>query len=298
MTTPSSTEKSPLQSTPSGTLTTRNHDRDNAGMTYVYPVLSRRAGGISVGINLNPNNACNWRCVYCQVPNLTRGGPPPIDLVQLEDELRRILDDILHGDFMLRSAPPEMRRLNDVALSGNGEPTSAPEFSNVVDLIGTVLADFALIGKIKLVLITNGSLANKPQVQAGLRKMAQLNGEVWFKFDRATRTGLQQVNDTETEPERHFQRLKSVAQLCPTWIQTCMFGLDGAPPAEAEIDAWLAMLARAKAENLPLQGVLLYGLARPSLQAESSRLSRLPEEWLRALAARVEKLGWVVQVSV
>jgi hypothetical protein len=77
-----------------------------------------------------------------------------------------------------------------------------------------------------------------------------------------------------------------------------MFGLDGAPPAEAEIDAWLAMLARAKAENLPLQGVLLYGLARPSLQAESSRLSRLPEEWLRALAARVEKLGWVVQVSV
>jgi wyosine [tRNA(Phe)-imidazoG37] synthetase (radical SAM superfamily) len=298
MTTPSSTEKSPLQSTPSGTLTTRNHDRDIAGMTYVYPVLSRRAGGISVGINLNPNNACNWRCVYCQVPNLTRGGPPPIDLVQLEDELRRLLDDILHGDFMLRSVPPEMRRLNDVALSGNGEPTSAPEFSNVVDLIGKVLADFALIGKIKLVLITNGSLANKPQVQAGLRKMAQLNGEVWFKFDRATRTGLQQVNDTETEPERHFQRLKSVAQLCPTWIQTCMFGLDGAPPAEAEIDAWLAMLARAKAENLPLQGVLLYGLARPSLQAESSRLSRLPEEWLRALAARVEKLGWVVQVSV
>ncbi len=292
-----------MQSTPSGTLTTRNHDRDCAGMTYVYPVLSRRAGGISVGINLNPNNACNWRCVYCQVPNLTRGGPPPIDLTQLEDELRRMLDDILHGDFMIRSAPPEMRRLNDVALSGNGEPTSAPEFSSVVDLIGKVLADFDLancdqVGKIKLVLITNGSLANKPQVQAGLRKMAHLNGEVWFKFDRATRTGLQQVNDTETEPERHFQRLKSVAQLCPTWIQTCMFGFDGAPPAETEIDAWLTMLARAKAENLPLQGVLLYGLARHSLQAESTRLSRLPEEWLRALAARVEKLGWAVQVSV
>jgi len=294
MTTPTSTQN-PV---PAGTLTTRNHDRDSAGMTYVYPVLSRRAGGISVGINLNPNNACNWRCVYCQVPNLTRGGPPPIDLEQLEDELRRMLDDILHGDFMLRSAPPEMRRLNDVALSGNGEPTSAPEFSDVVDLIGSVLADFDLIGRIKLVLITNGSLANKPQVQAGLRRMAQLNGEVWFKFDRATRIGLLQVNDTETDPERHFRRLKSVAQLCPTWIQTCMFGLDGAPPAEAEIDAWLAMLARAKAENLPIPGVLLYGLARPSLQAESSRLSRLPEEWLRALAARVEKLGWAVRISL
>jgi len=77
-----------------------------------------------------------------------------------------------------------------------------------------------------------------------------------------------------------------------------MFGFDGAPPAEVEINAWLAMLVRAKAENLPLQGVLLYGLARPSQQAESSRLSRLPEEWLHALAARVEKLGWAVRVSL
>ncbi|MBS0311602.1 MAG: radical SAM protein, partial [Proteobacteria bacterium] len=57
----------------SAQLTSTNHDRDSAGMTYVYPVVSRRAGGVSVGINLNPNNACNWACVYCQVPNLTRG---------------------------------------------------------------------------------------------------------------------------------------------------------------------------------------------------------------------------------
>jgi wyosine [tRNA(Phe)-imidazoG37] synthetase (radical SAM superfamily) len=279
-------------------LTTRNHDRDSAGMTYVYPVVSRRAGGVSVGINLNPNNACNWRCVYCQVPNLTRGGAPPIDLTQLEDELRRMLKAIVHGDFMARAVPEAMRRLNDVALSGNGEPTSAAEFSAVVDLIGGVLAGFNLIGKIKLVLITNGSLAHKADVQAGLRRMAQLNGEVWFKFDRATRQGLRQVNDTETTPERHFQRLKSVAHLCPTWIQSCMFAFDGAPPSTLEIDAWLAMLARARAESLPLGGVLLYGLARPSLQAEAAHLGRLPEYWLRALAARVEALGWTVRVSV
>ena len=61
-------------------LTIEDHRRDSAGMRYVYPVVSRRAGGVSVGINLNVNNACNWACVYCQVDNLTRGGPPPIDL--------------------------------------------------------------------------------------------------------------------------------------------------------------------------------------------------------------------------
>ncbi len=279
-------------------LTTRNHDRDNAGMTYVYPVVSRRAGGVSVGVNLNPNNACNWRCIYCQVPELKRGGPPAIDLAQLEDELRRMLTDIIAGDFLTRAVPEDMRRLNDIALSGNGEPTSAPEFSAVVDLIGEVLADFNLTGRIKLVLITNGSLASKAYVRDGLRKMARLNGEVWFKFDRATRAGLRQTNDSETDPERHYQRLKTVSALCPTWMQTCMFMLDGAPPEAAEIDAWLTLLARARTENLPLRGVLLYGLARPSLQDEAPRLVRLPEEWMRALAARVEALGWTAKVSV
>src|SRR5512147_826880 len=101
-------------------------------MTYVYPVVSRRAGGVSIGINLNPNNACNWRCIYCQVPDLKRGGPPPLDLAQLEDELRRLLEDIVHGGFMAQRVPEDLRVLADVAFSGNGEPTSAPEFPQAV----------------------------------------------------------------------------------------------------------------------------------------------------------------------
>jgi len=72
-------------------LKTEDHSRDSVDMRYVYPVISRRAGGVSVGINLNPNNACNWRCIYCQVPDLKRGGPPPIDLALLERELSDFL---------------------------------------------------------------------------------------------------------------------------------------------------------------------------------------------------------------
>lgn len=279
------------------TLTTRNHDRDIAGMTYVYPVVSRRAGGVSVGVNLNPNNACNWRCIYCQVPDLKRGGPPPIDLALLEDELRRMLADIVNGDFMQRNVPEGMRRLNDVALSGNGEPTCAPEFPAVVELIGKVLADFGLTGKIKLVLITNGSLAGKDYVRAGIRAMAGINGEVWFKFDRATRSGLRRINDTETDPERHFQRLMTVAGLCRTWVQTCVFSLDGTTPDEAEITAYLAMLRRARREIPGLAGILLYGLARPSLQPEASRLELVPTGWLEDLANRINALGLITRVS-
>src|SRR5512139_3458823 len=195
-------------------LTPRNHDRDNAGMSYVYPVVSRRAGGVSVGVNLNPNNACNWACVYCQVPDLTRGTAPDIDLAQLEAELRAMLTDILHGDFMQTRVPEGGRRLNDIALSGNGEPTSARAFPQVVELIGRAMADFGLIGQIKLVLITNGSLADRPRVQDGLRKMAALNGEVWFKFDSATAHGMRTVNQTRIAPDKHFERLAVAAHLC------------------------------------------------------------------------------------
>ena len=34
---------------------------------FVYPVLSRRSGGISIGVNLNPDKVCNFDCIYCQV---------------------------------------------------------------------------------------------------------------------------------------------------------------------------------------------------------------------------------------
>jgi len=279
-------------------LTPVNHDRDSAGMTYVYPVVSRRAGGVSVGINLNPNNACNWACVYCQVPDLVRGTAPEIDLAQLEAELRAMLADILHGDFMQTRVPEGARRLNDIALSGNGEPTSAKAFPQVIELIGRVMADFDLNGKIKLVLITNGSLADRPRVQDGLKKMAALNGEVWFKFDSATAAGMRSINQTRISPDKQFERLATAAGLCPTWLQTCVFAQDGAPPSELEQAAYLDAVASIRQQSIPVQGVLLYGLARPSMQPQASRLSALPGEWLNAFAKKIRAAGLPVKVSL
>lgn len=278
-------------------LTLINHDRASAGMTYVYPVVSRRAGGVSVGVNLNPNNACNWACVYCQVPDLTRGTAPDIDIAQLETELRTLLGDIVHGDFMQTRVPEGARRLNDIALSGNGEPTSSRAFSQVIERIGRVMGDFDLTGKIKLVLITNGSLADRPRVRDGLRKMAALNGEVWFKFDSATASGMRAINQTRIAPDKQFERLAVAARLCPTWLQTCVFTLDGAPPSDAEQATYLAAVAHILQQQIPVQGVLLYGLARPSMQPQAGRLSPLPAAWLDAFADRIRAAGLPVKVS-
>ncbi len=279
------------------TLTVSDHDRARAGRRYVYPVVSRRAGGVSVGINLNPTTACNWRCLYCQVPDLARGGPPPLDLPLLERELREVLEEILHGDFMAAHVPEGMRRLNDVAFSGNGEPTSAPEFPEAVAVAGRVLAGLGLAGTVRVVLITNGSLVHRPAVQEGLRRLAALGGEVWFKVDRATAVGVRTVNGVAQTPERMARNLARSAALCPTWVQTCLFALDGAPPDEAELTAYLDFLRARREEGVVLQGVLLYGLARRPMLPEGVRCTPLGEAWMAAFAARVEALGLTVTVS-
>jgi wyosine [tRNA(Phe)-imidazoG37] synthetase (radical SAM superfamily) len=160
-------------------LTIADHSRTSAGLRYIYAVVSRRAGGVSIGVNLNTNNACNWRCIYCQVPDLARGAPPPVDLVQLKRELTGFLHEVLKGNFLATRAPVEARRLTDIAVSGNGEPTSAKEFEQVVDLIADARAQANVPARVKTVLITNGSLMQRAGVQRGVKKLAALNGEVW-----------------------------------------------------------------------------------------------------------------------
>jgi len=275
-------------------LTVTDHNRDVGGLRYVYPVVSRRAGGVSIGINLNPNNACNWRCIYCSVPNLTRGTPPPLELDVLEQELRGLLNDALHGDFMQRHVSETDRQLKDIAFSGNGEPTSAKEFPQAVMLVERVLKDFDLLDKIKIRLITNGSMMDKPSVLDSVSHLAQCNGEVWFKLDAGTKEGIMRINDVNLNPQSHIQRLKNCAAACPTFIQTCMFALDGQPPSESEISAYLALVSQVKEV---IQGVHLYGIARPSMQAEAKRLGHLPAEWLETVAQRIRQLGLTVQVS-
>lgn len=276
-------------------LTPYDHSRDSAGMTYVYPVLSRRAGGVSVGINLNPNNACNWRCIYCQVPDLERGGPPPLDLALLESELRETLARLYQSDYLERHAPPEARRVVDVAFSGNGEPTSAAEFPAAVERVGRIIDEFDLAEPPQLRLITNGSLLDRQAVQQGIVILGARDGETWFKVDAASPAAMRRINGVAYPPATVLRRLRACGALCATWVQTCLFAFDGEPPAEAELAAYLELLSQARES---VAGVHLYGLARPSQQLEAPRLAALPAHWLEAFARRVEnETGLTVRVS-
>jgi wyosine [tRNA(Phe)-imidazoG37] synthetase (radical SAM superfamily) len=272
-----------------------DHSRESAGLTYVYPVVSRRAGGLSIGVNLNPNNACNWRCVYCQVPNLQRGKAPAVDVALLAHELRTFLAGLRRSDPAADAHMEGPNRVMDIAISGNGEPTSAPQFPKVVESIVQVMNEFGLAPATIARLITNGSLMQREHVRQGVRALGMAGGEVWFKVDAGTPEGFLRVNAVGRTPAQVLRDLTCCAELCPTWIQTCLFALDGEPPAESELEAYLDLIREIGPERL--RGVLLYGIARHSCQPEAARLGRLSGEALEAVAERIRRLGLTVRVS-
>jgi wyosine [tRNA(Phe)-imidazoG37] synthetase (radical SAM superfamily) len=279
-------------------LDTRNHDRDSAGLTYVYAVVSRRSRGVSVGVNLNPNRACNWRCVYCQVPGLVRGKGPPIDLALLERELAGFLDQVLTPAWMERHVPEGSRRLNDVAFSGDGEPTSSPDFEASVAIAAGELQRRGLVGRTKLVLITNGSLLHKDEVARGVERLARAGGEVWFKLDAVDEAGQRRINDSRTGFARQLENLERCARLCRTFVSTLALDFEGPSLDAHSIERMADHLEGLRARGATLAGVHLYGLERPSHQPEAPRLRALPAAGLEALAARLRaRTGLDVIVS-
>jgi len=275
-------------------LSIQDHSRELSGLKYIYSVVSRRAGGLSIGINLNVNNACNWQCIYCEIPNLTRGSPPPIELDVLENELRLFLHDIIHGDYMERNVAIEDRHLKDIAFSGNGEPTSAAEFPQVILIVKKILQEFDLLHKIKIRLITNGSLMHEASVLKSIEMLEEINGEVWFKVDAATEETIKTVNQVNLKPNQILERLLNTANICPTFVQTCIFMINGKSPDDKDIDAYIELINKAKKI---IKGVHLYGLARPSLQPRAKDLGRISEEELQSIAKKLLDLNIPTTVS-
>ncbi|MDR0736671.1 MAG: radical SAM protein [Zoogloeaceae bacterium] len=275
-------------------LTVADHRRDQAGLTYVYPVLSRRARGVSIGINLNQNRACNWACVYCQVENLRRGAPEAIDLDLLESDLDSFLREAMQGDYLARHVvEARYRRLADIAFSGEGEPTAAREFAAAAARVVAVLEAHALQGQLPLRLITNGSLIHK--ARAGLATLARAGGEAWFKLDRGDAAGMLAINRIAGDPARVLKNLRACAAILPTWVQTCWFATEGKAPDAAAEAAYLDMLAQAADV---ICGVHLYGLARASKQSGAEKLSRLPAPVLRAWGRRIQQKTGVRAVKI
>ena len=273
-------------------LTITNHDRNIFQGKYIYPVVSRRAGGLSLGINLNTNNACNWQCIYCEVPNLVRGKPEPIDLEALESELDYWLDQIINKSFLSQYTKSKTE-FKDIAFSGNGEPTASKQFKDVINILIKKINEYELDKKIIIRLITNGSYMANPVIQQSLSLINNFNREIWFKIDRINKDDIQAVNQVNLSLATIKKNLEAALKNSPTVIQTCLFRLNDKLPSLESLDAYTNFL---KPYEKKIKGIHLYSLARLSEQPSQKELTRLTKSELEVIASKIKLLNIPIQI--
>ena len=273
-------------------LTRTNHDRNIFQGKYIYPVVSRRAGGLSLGINLNTNNACNWQCIYCEVPNLVRGKPEPIDLEALESELDYWLDQIINKSFLSQYTKSKTE-FKDIAFSGNGEPTASKQFKDVINILIKKINEYELDKKIIIRLITNGSYMANPVIQQSLSLINNFNREIWFKIDRMNKDDIQAVNQVNLSLATIKKNLEAALKNSPTVIQTCLFRLNDKLPSLESLDAYTNFL---KPYEKKIKGIHLYSLARLSEQPSQKELTRLTKSELEVIASKIKLLNIPIQI--
>ncbi len=270
--------------------------RDFLGNRFVYVTVSPRAGGLTVGVNLNLDRRCNFDCVYCEVDRHKPQNHGACDVEAMAAELAATLERVRDGDLRrlpgFQDLPPELLELRHVALSGEGEPTLCPQFAEAVQAVVHVRArgQFPFF---KITLLTNASLIDHPQVQRGLRHLI-LKDELWLKLDAGSRRVYDRINRSPIPFERIRQNILLAGQQRPIVIQSLFPMLDGQPPSDEDIGEYAACLRDLKTGGAQISLVQVYSATRPTLKSECRHL---PLKVLSQIAQRVRaETGLTVEV--
>jgi wyosine [tRNA(Phe)-imidazoG37] synthetase (radical SAM superfamily) len=261
---------------------------DFLGNRFVYAVVSPRARGLSIGVNMNPDKKCNFDCLYCEV---NRQGPARenrLDAQVMVAELEKTFAMIQAGRLRARpcysTLPQELLQLRHVTLSGDGEPTLAPNFAEAVEAVFHARA----VGRwpfFKMVLVTNGTGLDQPQVQEGLRRFSQAD-EIWVKLDGGTQAYLNEVNRPEVCLEKILENILVLARRRPVVIQSLFPAIDGVEPPGREIEQYVRRLNELRAAGAQIALVQIYSATRPT---PSSACGHLPLKALSRIAQEVRK---------
>lgn len=269
---------------------THDHRRQWRDCTFVYPVISRRAKGLSIGVNLNIDKRCNFGCVYCQINRRIARRPQPIDLVQLGRELDQALqaakDGSLWDEERFSETPEAMRRINDIAFSGDGEPTCLPNFDLTVQAAADALGRHEMPTPVKIVVITNATNLRSEQVRRALPILDRTNGELWAKLDAGTEERFKQVNRPAAGVglQDILDNILAVAVARPVVVQTLWFRENDLPPAPREIESYCDRLRWLVGNGGQVKLVQLHTIARPPAEAN---VAALPDAALDAVAETV-----------
>lgn len=251
------------------------YQRDFLNNHFVYTVVSARAGGLSVGVNMNPDKLCNFDCRYCEVDRSTRSTELKLDVEVMAGELRRTLAHVIHGKLRQRPAyqslPEELLELRHVALSGDGEPTLSPKFAEAVKAVTHVRArgEFPFF---KIVLITNSTGLDRPQVQEGLSHFTQ-SDEIWAKLDGGTEQYFHHLTrPRDITLDKVLSNIMLVARQRPVVIQSLFPAINNQEPPAIEIEMFAYRLRDLKAAGAQISLVQIYSATRPTARPECGHL--------------------------
>ncbi|MCA9251938.1 MAG: radical SAM protein [Phycisphaerales bacterium] len=273
-----------------------HHPRDWRDNHYVYPVISRRSRGLSIGVNLNPDRACNFDCIYCQVDRTLPVTVRDVDIDRLKSEiddmLLRATDGSIFDHTGFGSVPAELRRVNDVAFSGDGEPTTCPEFAAAVETVANGLRIFEL-ADVKIVLITDACYLKRENVKRGLAMMDESNGEIWAKLDAGTEAYYKLVNRPNHTLDHVIDNIIDAARVRPICIQSLFLRIDGRGPDEAEIKAYCERLNHIVGEGGQIKEVQVYTVSRGPAETYVTALSDEEKNRIVETAKSLTKLNVV-----
>jgi wyosine [tRNA(Phe)-imidazoG37] synthetase (radical SAM superfamily) len=273
------------------TLDFRDHRRELDDNRHVYAVVSRRSRGLSIGVNLNPDKVCNFACPYCQVDRTTPGGPRAVDPDRLESELSHLLGLVQDGSLWsvppFDTAAPHLRVVRDIALAGDGEPTSSAAFAESVRRVVRLRADHGLQG-VELQVLTNATLFHRPAVWAGLVALAAAGGRIVAKLDAGTEPYFQLVDGTRLPFQRVLDNLRDAGRAFGLTLQCMFLTLDGIGPTDAEVSAWVDRIRQLLADGARVDLVQVYSVARTPADP---RVGPLSTPRLEEIAAHARALG-------
>jgi wyosine [tRNA(Phe)-imidazoG37] synthetase (radical SAM superfamily) len=263
--------------------------RDFLGNRFIYTVVSPRARGLSIGVNMNPNKYCDFDCGYCEVNRATPAREQHLEVEVMASELERTLELVSSGQIRERPAygtlPDEVLQLRHVALSGDGEPTRCPIFVEAVHAVMHVRA----LGRFpffKVVLITNSTGLDLPAVQEGLKYFTQRD-EIWAKLDAGTQGYMNRINRPNCSIDKVLANILLVGRQRPVIIQSLFTSVNGEEPAEAEIDHYAERLRLLREHGAQIAFVQIYSATRPIPHPECGHL---PLKTLSRIAQRVKEV--------
>jgi wyosine [tRNA(Phe)-imidazoG37] synthetase (radical SAM superfamily) len=283
-------------------LTFKDHRRDRLGWTTVYSVLSRRARGISLGINLNPDRICNWACAYCQV---AREDEPkvaqPVDVARCLGEVTQLLEAVADGSVVgwpeHAVRDPAHARVVDLSFSGDGEPTTAACFSEIVDHVIAERQRLGLTDSLPLVVLSNCSMAQRPQVRGAIDRLYAANGAVHAKLDAGHAEGYRRVDRTAIPFAKTLANIIATAGQGPVVIQSLFCAIDGVFADPVEIAAYADCLSRILDKGGPIAAVHLHTVARqpPFTNVHGLSLAQL-DGFAEQVVGREPRLAGCVKV--